>query len=69
MQVLERAEAEQPLTGAQLVIRAQALAALGRHASAREAIDRAISLLHPEELVASEARELLATLARMGEGS
>lgn len=67
LQVLERAEAEQPLTGYHLVIRAQALAALGRCGEAREAVERALSLLHPEELVAEEARQLLAKLAPPGD--
>lgn len=65
--MLERAEAEQPLTGYHLVIRAQAFAVQGRCAEAREAIERALSLLHPEELVAEEARQLLAKLAPSGE--
>ena len=63
IQVIERAAAEQPLTGAQLFIRAQALAALGRHAEARESLERALSLLHPEERMADEARRLLTTFA------
>jgi len=63
MQVLERAEAEQPLTGAQMLIRAHALTALGRHAEGKESLERALSLLHPEERMADEARQLLTTLA------
>jgi hypothetical protein len=41
----------------------------GRRGAALGAIERALSLLHPEEFVANEARELFAALAPVGEGT
>jgi tetratricopeptide (TPR) repeat protein len=63
---LDAADAEAPSTGERLVIRARALADLGRTGEASAHVELALRLLRPEAREAQEARVLLEALPAAG---
>jgi tetratricopeptide (TPR) repeat protein len=62
LRALDAADGEAPSTGERLVIRARALADLGRTAEARAHLELAVGLLRPEARETQEARLLLEAL-------